>query len=51
MCAWVAALVPPLLMAPMATSALLAIAVLLAHHVRCPVSLALTVLPVEQQTV
>ncbi len=48
MCAWVAAPVLPRLTVPMATSAPLAIAVLLAQQVRCPVSLALTVLPLEQ---
>lgn len=35
-------------MVPMATSVLLATAVLLAQHMRSPVSLALTVLPREQ---
>lgn len=50
MCVWVVVPVPLLLTVPMATSALLATAVLLAHHGRCPVSLALTVQPLEQLT-
>ena len=51
MCVWEVAPVPLLLTVPMATSAPLATAVLLAHHRRWPVSLALTVQPLEQLTV
>lgn len=48
LCAWVAALVPLHLMVPMATPAPLAIAVLLAQQLRCPVNLALTTLLLER---
>lgn len=51
MCAWVAVTVPLHLMVPMATSALLAIAVPLAQLVRYRANLAVTILPLEQPSV
>lgn len=50
MCVWVAAPVPLLLMGPVAISAPRGIAVQAAPCMKCPVSLALTVLSPEQHS-